>query len=421
MTEPPIDGDINGDYVFDTRAPGVLADPYPAFRRLRAEDPAHWSPALKGWVLTRYADVKLCITDERFSADRISPFRDSLSEGARASIPDLLRDLGYWMVFNDPPLHTRLRGLANQAFTSRAVERLKPRVEALVNELVDRFVEDGETDLIADFAFPLPVMVIAHMLGVPLDDTGQFKRWSDDLATFVGSAQMTPDKRARAQAAVKALEGLFGEIFAARRKAPGEDLISGLIAASDEEGGLSDEQLLATCVLLLFAGHETTMNLIGNGFYHFSRNPDVLARLAADPGLASSAVEEILRFEGPGLAMTRIPAEPVALHGRTMEPGQRVFAMLAAANRDPDAFAEPDAIDIARRENRHLTFGHGIHFCLGAPLARLEARIAFPLLARRLSHLEPRGPEPEWVDSLSFRGVRSLRLGFTPAPVRGAA
>ncbi len=412
MTEP---------FIFDTRAPGIQADPYPAFRRLREDDPAHWSPALKGWVLTRYDDVKRCMTSEQFSADRISPFRNSLSEGERNRIPDLLRDLGYWMVFNDPPLHTRLRGLANQAFTSRAVERLKPRVEALVNELIDRFIEEGETDLIADFAFPLPVMVIAHMMGVPLDDTDQFKRWSDDLATFVGSAQMTPDKRARAQDAVKALEGLFGDLFAARRKDPGEDLISGLIAASDEEGGLNDEQLLATCVLLLFAGHETTMNLIGNGFYHFSRNPDVLATLVADPALAASAVEEILRYDGPGLAMTRIPAEPVEMHGKRLEPGQRVFAMVAAANRDPEEFPEPETIDIARKENRHLTFGHGIHFCLGAPLARLEARIAFPILARRLTHLEPRGPEPDWVDSLSFRGVRSLRLGFTPAPVRGAA
>jgi cytochrome P450 len=408
-------------FIFDTRAPGVQADPYPAFRRLREEDPAHWSPALKGWVLTRYADVKGCMTDERYSADRISPFRNNLSEGERARIPDLLRDLGYWMVFNDPPLHTRLRGLANQAFTSRAVERLKPRVTELVDDLVDRFIEAGETDLIVDFAFPLPVMVIAHMMGVPLDDTEQFKRWSDDLATFVGSAQMTPDKRARAQAAVLALEGLFGELFQARRKAPGEDLISGLIAASDEEGGLSDEQLLATCVLLLFAGHETTMNLIANGFYHFSRNPEILARLAAEPDLANSAVEEILRYDGPGLAMTRIPNEPIALHGRTLEPGQRVFAMVAAANRDPAEFGEPETIDIARTENRHLAFGHGIHFCLGAPLARLEARIAFPALARRLSRLEPRGPEPEWVDSLSFRGLRSLPLGFDPAPVRGVA
>lgn len=408
-------------FVFDTRAPGVQSDPYPAFRRLREEDPAHWSPALKGWVLTRYVDVKTCMTDERYSADRISPFRDSLSEGERARIPDLLRDLGYWMVFNDPPLHTRLRGLANQAFTSRAVERLAPRVEEIVDDLIDRFVESGETDLIADFAFPLPVMVIALMMGVPLDDMEQFKTWSDDLATFVGSAQMTPDKRARAQSAVQALEGLFRDLFAQRRKAPGEDLISGLIAASDEEGGLSDEQLLATCVLLLFAGHETTMNLIGNGFYHFSRHPEVLAKLAQNPGLAAGAVEEILRYDGPGLALTRVPAEPISLHGKTMQPGQRVFAMVAAANRDETEFPEAETIDIERADNRHLTFGHGIHFCLGAPLARLEARIAFPVLARRLGPLEPRGPEPQWVDSLTFRGVRSLRLGFAPASVRGAA
>jgi cytochrome P450 len=412
-----------GAPIFDTKAPGVLADPYPSFARLREAEPVQWSPPLKGWIVTRYADVKACMTDTRFSADRISPFRDSLSEGERARMPDLLRDLGYWMVFNDPPLHTRLRGLANQAFTSRAVTRLAPRIERIVDQLIDGFVERGEVDLIAEFAFPLPVMVIAHMLGVPLSDVDQFKRRSDDLATFVGSAQMTPDKRERAQGAVKALEDMFRDLIAERRARPGEDLLSALIAAGDEGGGLLAEQLLATCVLLLFAGHETTMNLIGNGFIAFARNPGELEKLRRDPDsdLAASAVEEVLRYDGPGLGMTRIPAQDIEMQGAALRKGQRVFAMIAAANRDPAEFPDPERFDIARAPNRHLAFGHGIHFCLGAPLARLEGRIAYRMLARRLGAVELKGGEPEWVDSISFRGVRALRLGFEPAPVRGAA
>lgn len=407
--------------IFDTRAPGVLADPYPTFARLREAEPVQWSPPLKGWIVTRYADVKTCMTDPRFSADRISPFRNSLSDGERARMPDLLRDLGYWMVFTDPPLHTRLRALANQAFTSRAVTSLAPRIERIVEQLIDGFAERGEVDLIAEFAFPLPVMVIAHMLGVPLADVDQFKRRSDDLASFVGSAQMTPDKRARAQAAVKALEAMFRDLIAERRARPGEDLLSALIAAGDEAGGLSAEQLLATCVLLLFAGHETTMNLIGNGFVAFARHPGELEKLRAQPELAADAVEEVLRYDGPGLAMTRIPAADIAMHGCTLRKGQRVFAMIAAANRDPAEFADPERFDITRAPNRHLAFGHGIHFCLGAPLARLEGRIAYRTLARRLGTVELKGGEPEWVDSISFRGVRALRLGFAPAPLRGAA
>lgn len=407
--------------VFDTRDAATLADPYPAFRRLREADPAHQSDALKGWILTRYEDVKACMTDASFSADRISPYRDSLSETERKRIPDLLRDLGYWMVFTDPPFHTRLRGLANQAFTSRAVEALTPQIEAIVERLIEGFAEEGETDLITDFAFPLPVMVIAHMLGVSLDDTVQFKEWSDDLATFVGSAKMTPDKRDRAQAAVEALEGLFRDLLVERRANPGDDLISRLIAAGDEDGGLNDDQLAATCVLLLFAGHETTTNLIGNGFLAFAKNPGELAKLRNAPGLAESAVEEVLRYDGPGLAMTRMAAEDIDFHGKTMRAGDRIFAMVAAANRDPREFDDPESLDIARKPNRHLAFGHGIHFCLGAPLARLEGRIAYTALARRMSDIELLSEDLDWVDSLSFRGVHSLPLGFRPAPVRGAA
>ncbi len=401
--------------VFDLRRPGVLADPYTPFVRLRAEDPVHWSDALKSWVLTRYDDVKTCMTDKRFSADRISPFRDALPEAERAGISDLLRDLGHWMVFTDPPLHSRLRGLANQAFTSSAIERMTPDIERLVDRLIDGFIERGETDLIRDFAFPLPVMVIAEMLGVALHDVAEFKQWSDDLAAFVGSAQAAPDKRARAQEAVLALEALFGELLAARRAVPGEDLISRLIAASDEDGGLSDEQLVATCVLLLFAGHETTMNLIGNGFLALTRNPGELNRLAQDRSLVNGAVEEALRYDGPGLALARAPLEAVEMRGKMLRPGQRVFAMIAAANRDPAEFDDPERFDIARRPNRHLTFGHGIHFCMGAPLARLEGRIAFAALAGRLTRLELLDPAPEWIDSLSLRGVRALKLGFAPA------
>ncbi len=402
--------------VYDPRRPEILADPFAAYARLRREDPVHWSAALKGWVLTRYDDVRAVLADvERFSSDRITPFADHLERARRERVRDLLALLGRWAVFVDPPRHTRLRALMNRAFTSRAVESLRPRVQGVVDHLVAAVAPRGEMDLVRDFAYPLPASVIAHVLGVPLADLDRFKAWSDDLAAFVGSAQGTPDKLERAQRGIAALAAYFRDLVAARRAAPADDLLSALVAAGERGETLGEEELVANSILLLFAGHETTTNLIGNGMYWLLRHPAEHARLVAEPALAASAVEEMLRYDGPSGAQVRVTTADVVLGGRTLARGDRVFLMLNAANRDPAQFPEPDRFDVARQPNRHLTFGHGIHFCLGAPLARLEGQIAVETLARRLRGLRPADERGDWNDSLVLRGLRALPVRFTPA------
>ena len=401
---------------YDPRDPAVIADPYPVLRRLQDEEPAHWSAALGGWVLTRYADVRDSLKDPRLSADRITPFLDHLPTAQRGEIGALGEMLGRWIVFMDPPRHTRLRALMNKAFTSRALTALRPRVAAIVEDLIDGFAARGEADLIRDFAYPLPATVIAGMVGVPEGDLDRFKAWSNDLAAFVGSALETPDKRIRAQRSVVVMTEYFREVISRRRRYPpaGPDttIIDLLIAAEERGDALSEAELVANAVLLLFAGHETTTNLFGNGMLALLRNPHQLARLAADPALAEPAVEELLRYDGPLGAVTRVAAAPATIHGRAIAPGDRVFAMLHAANRDPRQFPEPDRLDLTRAANRHVVFGYGIHFCLGAPLARMEGQIGFPALLRRLHGIELAEPAPEWTDSLVLRGVKSLPIRF---------
>ena len=290
---------------YDPRRDEVIADPFPSYQLLRAEDPVHWSDVLGGWVLTRYDDVKSALLDRRFSADRITPFAKHLSADSHAAIADLLQGLGDWAVFTDPPKHTRLRGVMNTAFTSRAIESREPVIQNLVDRLLDAVVPVGRTDLIADFAYPLPAAVIAGMLGASADHLDRIKRWSDDLAAFVGSALATPDKRTRAQSAMVDMSAYFRALVTARRTQPRDDLMSAMLAAEGQADGLTEDELVATCVLLLFAGHETTTNLIGNGLVALLRHPSQLAALAADPLLAGSAVEELLRYDGPTQAVTR--------------------------------------------------------------------------------------------------------------------
>jgi cytochrome P450 len=400
---------------YDPRRPEVIADPYPALRRLRDEDPVHRSEVLGGWVLTRYADVRAALADPRLSADRITPFLARQARSGRDEIGPLARQVGRWVVFTDPPTHTRLRGLLNRAFTSRTVERLRPRIETIVAELLDRVQDRGRMDLIHDFAYPLPVTVIAELMGVPHEGLERLKRWSDELAAFVGSALQTPDKYARAGRGLEEMSEYFRHLLARRRAAPREDIISSLIAAEERGAGLSEEELVATCVLLLFAGHETTTNLIGNGILALLRAPAALEAWRRDPAITPTAVEELLRYDGPTGAMVRIAREDVELGGRAIRRGDRIFTMINAANRDPAQFPQPDRLDLGRPDNRHLAFGYGIHFCLGAPLARLEAQIAFPALITALPDLTLETESPDWLDSLVFRGVRSLPIAFRPA------
>lgn len=406
----------------DLFSPEAVANPHPLFAALRAEDPVHWNPRHRAWVLTRHDDVVAGFRDPRLSADRIVPFYERHGEAGEAELTDPVnRLLGGWMVFKDPPDHTRLRRLVSQAFTPRAVRRLEPRIHALVATLLDELAAraaggDGVVDVRSALAAPLPAMVIAEMLGVPASDHDRFAAWSDDIIALVFGAQGVPDRRARAERGLLELAGYFSDLIEARRARPADDLVGALIAAHDEGEALSADELLSTCTLLLFAGHETTTSLLTNGLAALLGAPDQLGRLRADPILLPTAVEELLRFEGPAKVEVRYAAEPVELRGRRIEPGSRVFLAAIAANRDPERFADPDRLDVARSPNPHLGFGYGLHFCLGAPLARLEATVALGAVLRRFPALAPAadlGALP-WHPTLVSRSLAALPVRLGP-------
>lgn len=391
--------------------PGVLSDPFPLYRRMRDEDPAHWSPALKAWVLTRYDDVKsACLDTAGMSSDRLRPFFATLPHTEASRVAELMRYLTLWMVFRDPPEHTRLRRLAAKVFNVRSINGLRADIEGATSALLDRLRGRDQFDFIAEFAGPLPALVIMHMLGVPREELGSLKRLSDEMALFIGSARDTPDKYARAEAATGEMAALFRSLIAARRRTPRRDLLSDLVQVEEAGDRLSDDELVATCVLLLFAGHETTTHHIANGLRALLAFPQELQRLREEPGLAAAAVEELLRYDGPIGAQVRIVQEPQTLHGKTLARGERVFLLMNAANRDERAFPDPDRVDLRRHAVPHLTFGFGVHICLGFPLARLEGQIALPAVLQRWRHIEIAAACVEWIDSMVLRGMKALPL-----------
>ena len=387
-----------------------VADPFPLYRRMQDEDPAHWSPLLRSWVLTRYDDVKRVCLDSGMSSDRLHPFFAALPSAEASRMAQLMRILTLWMVFRDPPEHTRLRRLASRVFHVRSIHALRPNVEALTAWLLGQIGERENFDFIAEFAGPLPALVIIDMLGAPRSELARLKRLSDEMALFIGSARQTDAKYERAEAATREMAQLFRELIAARRAAPQRDLLSELVHLEDQGDRLSEDELVATCVLLLFAGHETTTHHIANGLVALLRFPRELARLRANPGLAAAAVEELLRYDGPIGAQVRIVQEAQRFHGRMLQPGERVFLMMNAGNRDPRAYDEPDRVDLARNGVPHLTFGFGAHICLGFPLARLEGQIALPAVLARWKHIEVAGTDLEWMDSMVLRGMKALPL-----------
>ncbi len=367
------------------------------------------SPGL--WILTRHRDVQAVLKDARFSVDRrraaiVEQFKDRLPIAAALGEEGGLRS----MLLMDPPDHTRVRGLVSKAFTPRRVAELRPRIEAIVTTLLDSADGTGSFDLIDQIAAPLPAIVIAELLGVPAEDHRQFKEWSSALVSAIGSANPL-DGRAQFERALGQLLDYLRGIIAERRKAPQDDLISAMLEAQEERDALSDAELLATSNLLLIAGHETTTNLIGNGTLALLRNPEQFARLQRDRSLMRSAIDELLRYDSPVQATARVALEPVALDGATLPTGAMVMTGIGAANRDPDVFDDPDRLDLGRTNNHHLSFGFGAHFCLGAPLARLEAEIAFDALLDRYPKLELAS------ETLTYRPSPVLR-GLTALPVR---
>ena len=393
-----------GEVAFNPMDPEFLVDPYPTYHRLRTEDPVHHSP-LGFWILTRYEDVVAALRDPRLVKEPIAAF---VAERFGVEVPP---GFGLSMLDRDPPDHTRLRGLVSRAFTPRVVERLRPRIQAIVDDLLARAQDAGGMDVIEDYAYPLPVRVICEMLGVPVADHERFKGWSLDLARGLDAILLPADSDVgrRSVTARHALGEYFRGLIAERRAAPREDLLSALIAAEEAGDRLSEPELLATCILLLVAGHETTVNLIGNGTLALLRHPDQLRRLRADPGLIGSAVEELLRYDGPVQRTARVPAEDVVIRGRRIPGGDMVMPFIGAADRDPAQFPDPDRLDLARPDNRHVAFGLGIHFCLGAPLARVEGQIALGTLVARLPRLALATREPPaYRQSLTLRGLTTL-------------
>ncbi len=397
---------------FRPDAPQFLADPFPIYRRLRAEDPVHWSPRLKSWVLTRYDDVRQVLLDREISSDRMRPFFATLPGPEAARIGDIIRYLSTWMVFRDPPEHTRLRRLTSKVFNLQSMNAMRPTVEALVEWLFGRVGGRTEIDFIADFAGPLPALVIMAMLGVPKEELANVKRMSDDMALFIGSSRTSPEKYDIAEKATREMAGFFRELIQHRRQVARKDLLSELIHLQDGNDSLSEDELIATCILLLFAGHETTTNHIANAMLALLKFPGELSALRADSELAPRAVEELLRYDGPSGAQVRVVKVEQELRGKRLKPGDRVFLMLNAANHDPDTYQQPERLHLARGGPAHLTFGFGMHICLGFPLARLEGQIALPAVLKHWQRIELAAPENrlEWLNSMVFRGMTSLPL-----------
>jgi cytochrome P450 len=398
------------DVGFRPADPAFIADPYPAYERLRDDYPILWNDETSQWVVSRHADVNRLLRDRRLG--RTYLHQATHAEFGRPEPPAWhapfheLNDAG--MLDLEPPDHTRLRRLVTQAFTPRTVEALRPRVEAIVNGLIDDFGGLGEVDLIADYAEPLPVTVIAELLGIPAADRHLLRPWSADICLMY---ELNPPDESARRAVQASLEfsAYLRDLLADRRARPGDDLISGLAAVVDDGDKLTERELIGTCVLLLNAGHEASVNGAGNGWWTLFRHPDALDRLRSEPGLMPTAIEELLRFDTPLSLFERWVLEPVEVEGVALERGQEVALLFGSANRDPAAFDRADELDLARDPNPYLSFGAGIHYCLGAPLAKLELGIAFETLLRRVPRLEL-VEEPAWKPTFVLRGLRELRV-----------
>jgi cytochrome P450 len=368
------------------------------------------SPGPAGtWFLFRHDDVAAALRDARF----VRELRTALPDRPRPELPDPYRPFwemaSKWILFRDPPDHTRLRALVATAFTPRIVQALAPRIADVAEVLLDEVEPTGTCDLIRDYAFPLPVIVIAELLGVPGQDRIRFRDWSVALAAAI-DLRTSPDVYGRASDATRELTAYLRDIVAERRAEPRDDLVSALITAESESGSLDEEELIAMCILLLVAGHETTVNLIGNGVLALLRHPEQLELLRSRPDLVDNAVEELLRFDSSVQFTFRFAREDIELRGRTIPRGDQVGLILGSANRDPEQFPEPDRLDVTRTPLRHLAFGMGIHFCLGAPLARLEARLALETILRRLPGLRLVEEPLRWREGIGFRGLDALSL-----------
>ena len=394
--------------LFNPLAPEFIRDPYPHYERLRTTDPMHQTP-LGAFVASRHAEVSLVLRDKRFGKDYVE--RTKRRYGPQIMEEPVFRSMSHWMLQQDPPDHTRLRGLVVKAFTARRVEDMRPRIQQIVDQTLDRIAPRGHMDLIEDFAFRLPVTIICDMLGIPAEHREVFYSSSHDGGRLLDPVPLTPEEIKQGNAGNVMAQMYFQQLFELRRKNPGDDLTTQLVQAEEDGNKLSNEELTANIILLFGAGHETTVNLIGNGLLALYRNPDQLALLQAKPELISNAIEEFLRYDSSVQLTGRVALEDIDdLGGKKIPKGESVLCLLGSANRDPAVYPDrPDRLDITRPKIRPLSFGGGIHLCLGAQLARIEAEVAISTLLRRLPDLRLDDAEnPEWRPTFVLRGLKRL-------------
>jgi cytochrome P450 len=389
--------------------PDILADPYSLYRRLREWDPVAWDPFLHAWVVTNYAGVLTVL--HKFSANR-TPTPEQLAAMGLESLQPVAEVMVRQMLFMDAPAHTRLRGLCSSAFTSRRVDHLRLHIQEIADDLIDRVLPQGRMDVIADFAAPLPAIVTAELLGVPTSDHQQLKSWSADFAEMLGNFQHNPDRVSSVLRSVNEMTRYFRDAIREQERHPRNGLVQLLVNASEGGSRLTEDEVIANIIVTMVGGQETTTNLIGNGLLTLIRNPAALAQLRDDLSIIEPAVEELLRYESPSQHTARLAPEDLMLGDKQIKKRDAVMAVMAAANRDPARFPDPDRLDLTRKDNRHVAFGWAAHFCFGAPLARIEGQVAFSSLLRRLPNLALEQGPLVWRQNLGLRGLIALPVTF---------
>lgn len=395
----------------DLLDPQVVLDPYRYYKSLRSTDPVYWNEKWGGWILSSYEDVKNAFQDLRLSSERVRPGR-RVSKDQQEQMSSTYAVLAKWLTFNDPPKHTRLRMLMNKAFTPKAVNQLLPKMDEITDGLLDELSSHSEVNVLQSYASILPIMVISDLLGVPREDRNLIKKWSDDLMLLVFGAAGVENRREAASKSLAEMVDYLKDIIKERRISPKDDLISALVEATEDEDKLTEEEAISTCTLLIFGGHETTTNLIANGLLAFHNNPGQLELLKKSPTLITTAVDEILRYDGPSKAMVRVAKQNLVIRDKEIAAGDKVLLVQSAANRDPEMFERPDEFDITRSPNPHLGFGRGIHYCLGAPLAVQEGRIALSKFIEKFPHYQVMDNEILWQPTIINRGLKKLNLSL---------
>jgi cytochrome P450 len=398
--------------IYDPTDPAQQRSPYALFKHLRETEPVHWSPNLSGWIVTSYELATEVLTDRTFSADRFTPFQKHLPEDKRATAAEVLRWFSQWMVFRDPPDHTRLRRHMATILNVTVFESTRNNVKSVVKELLDKIPADKDIDFYRAFSLWLPGMIVADLLGVERDRLLEVKQWSDDMMVFIGSARGVKDKYERAKRGANGMGEYFRDLIAKRRLEPGEDPLSMLISSEVDGQRMNDDELVGSMMMVLNGGHETTANLLNNSMLALAAHPDAVKFLRDNPDKMDVAVEEFLRYDSPVLSVGRVVTRDTELGPREIKAGDRVFAMLAGANRDPEVFHDPETLNVQRKPNPHMAFGKGPHFCLGTPLAKLEAQIALNAVLERFNSIELSEPieSVAWLNSMVSHGPSRLPL-----------